>query len=304
MGQDILNEGTRSEIDKITWRVLRDAGIKTPPVPVGVIVEHMRLHRDFYDLQNPTFLDRVKHKVIIHRKRLVDLLQRIKLAAVLLYDEDRILIDERLPDIKHDWSTCHELSHRVLPWHKTYFRGDTAQTLNPQWHEALEAEANCAAADFMFCGPVFTREARDTTPCWDSVVEMKHRYGKSFTATLRRYVDRGPDHRMAMMVSTPYWLEKPEDQPERWRHYVGSKDFADAFSSVSPADLLALVDVHSEERRGGPVADFMCTLTDDNGDAHEFHAESFFNSHYILTLLVHLGQCATGAIVVPSLSLT
>lgn len=303
MQQGLLDDNTCSAIETSCWRLLEDAAVTSPPVPVSVIVEHLQLYRDFYDLQNPTFLDRTKHKIIVHGRKLGSILKKITLAAVLLYDENRIVLDSGLPEIKHDWSTCHEVAHHLLPWHKTYFRGDTAQTLDPAWQEQLEAEANCAASELMFCGPVFDREAKDVYPSWAGFKEITSRYGKSMTATLRRFVARGPDRPMAMMVSTPYWKAKPEDQPERWRHCVGSVQFLDAFCSVTPADLLSRVDAHTQQRRGGPVGDFSFSLDDDNGDAHEFHAESFYNGHYILTLFVEVRKRSARRIIVPSTSL-
>ena len=164
MGQDQLDPSTRGEIEKVTWRLLKEAGITSPPVHVPALVGHLDLYREFYDLQDPTFLDRTKHKIIVYGHKMSEIVKRIKLKAVLLFDEDRILLDTTLPEIKHDWATCHEVGHRALRWHKTYFRGDTAQTLHPEWHERLEAEANYAASDLMFCGPLFGREAADVLP--------------------------------------------------------------------------------------------------------------------------------------------
>jgi len=299
MAGDPLDSHTRKEIEVVAWRLLRDAGISAPPVSVPAVVAHLDLYRDFYDLQDPSFLDRVKHRALIHGRRLVDIIHKVSLQAVLLYDEDRIVLDAALPPIKHDWSTCHEVTHRALRWHKEYFRADTAQTLAPDWHERLEAEANYGASELMFCGPVFAREARDLLPAWSSLEELVKRYGKSKTATLRRFVQHGPDRAMAMLVSTPYWEETPPDQNARSRHYVPSSLFAQRFSGIGPEALVTLVDRYSEQRRGGPVADFVCPLEDDSGDAHEFRGESFYNRHYILTLFVEVPNRPARRIIVP-----
>lgn len=294
-----MDDATRNEIEKVSWNTLREAGIVRPPVRIETVLEHLHLHREFYDLQNPGFLDRAKHKIKVHGHRLVDMLRSIKLVAVLLYDEDRIVVDSGLPEIKRDFPSFHETAHRIFVWHRPFFYGDTAQTLDPDWHEQLEAEANYGASALMFCGPVFTREALDTSAEWASVAAMKERYGKSYVTTLRRYVEHSHNHPMAMLVSTPYWKEKPADQPERWRHFVPSKRFAAEFASVSASDLLAAVDENSIERSGGPVADFTYCLEDGNGDGHEFRAESFNNSYYVLTLFVELRRLGAKRIVVP-----
>ncbi len=294
-----MDDATRREIDKVSSKTLREAGIAHPPVRVETVLEHLHLHRHFYDLQNPSFLDRAKHKIRVHGHRLVNILREIKLVAVLLYDENRIVVDADLPEIKRDFPSFHEATHRILVWHRPFFYGDTAQTLNPDWHERLEAEANYGASALMFCGPLFTREALDTMPEWESVAILKERYGKSFVTTLRRYVEHSHDHPMAMLVSTPHWKEKPADQPEPWRHFVTSKRFATEFASVTPKDLVAAVDENSIERFGGPVADFTYCLEDENGDAHEFRVQSFDNTYYLLTLFVELRRLGARRIVVP-----
>jgi len=97
-----MDEATRREIEKVAWNTLRDAGAVRPPVRIETILQHLHLHRDFYNLENPGFLDRTKHKIRIHGKKLIDIFQKISLKAVLFYDEDRIVIDANLPEIRQD----------------------------------------------------------------------------------------------------------------------------------------------------------------------------------------------------------
>jgi hypothetical protein len=98
-------------------------------------------------------------------------------------------------------------------------------------------------------------------------------------------------------VSTPYWCIKPEDQTKQWRHFVRSKMFSEQFNTVTAEDVLKAVDGNSSIRKGGPVADFTFSLNDDNGVLHEFHAESFYNRYYLLTLCVQLKKCTAKRIV-------
>ena len=240
---------------------------------------------------------------MVHGQKLVNIVRKIKLVAVLFYDENRIVVSSDLPEIKRDFPSFHEVTHRVLPWHRPFFYGGTAQTLEPDWQETLEAEANFGASALMFCGNLFTREALDTIPEWDSVAALKSRYGKSYLTTLRRYVEHSHSHPLAMLVSTPPWMDKPPDQRERWRHFVPSKMMASRFGSVAADDLVRAVDANIERRAGGRVADFDYCLIDDNGDAHEFRVESFFNSYYVLSLFVALGRLTARRIVVAGSSM-
>jgi len=164
-----MDAATGREIEKTAWQTLRDAGLTAPPVSVEELLEHLSLFREFYDLQNPSFLDRAKHRIRINGRRIGKILRKIRLQALLFHDGSRIVVDESLPEIKRKWPTFHEASHKILVWHRPYFYGDTAETLNPDWHEQLEAEANYSASSLMFCGLVFTKEPRDTKPGWQAL---------------------------------------------------------------------------------------------------------------------------------------
>jgi hypothetical protein len=294
-----MDEGTRRDIEKMAWKTLREARIVEPPVRIEEILEHLKLDRDFYNLEDPTLLRRFWHKVKVQGYQLCKIIQKIKLAAVWLPSETRILVDASLPSPKQEWASFHDSMHRILEWHRPFFLGDTAQTLDPDYQEILENEANYGASALMFCGPVFTKEACDTAKNWASVTALKKRYAKSLTTTLRRYVEHSHDHAMVMLVSTPYWLEKPEDQPTRCRHFVRSNKFAEQFGAVQPQQILAVVDANSTERRGGPVANFIFAFADGNGVSHEFNIETFYNGYYNLTFCVHVQKCTAKRIIVP-----
>jgi hypothetical protein len=60
-----MDDATRREIDKVAWQTLKDAGIVEPPVKTEVVLEHLALYRQFYDLQDPSFIDKAKYKIQI-----------------------------------------------------------------------------------------------------------------------------------------------------------------------------------------------------------------------------------------------
>ena len=298
-----MDDSTRREIDKVTWRVLREAGLATPPVHVEPLLNHLKLDLEFYDLQNPGFIDRTKHKILVHGSKLKDAIRKIKLVAVLFYDEGRIVVDAGLPELRREFPSFHEASHKIFVWHRPYFYGDTAQSLDPDWQEALEAEANYGASSLMYCGPIFEREALDTAPEWDSIHVLKDRYGKNCELTLRRYVEHTHDRPMVMLVSTPYWQEKPIDQPKRWRRFVKSKRFEREFGAVTAQDMLDAVDSNCSPCRGGLIADFTFCLRDDNGEAHEFRVQTFNNTYRLLSLFVQLRKSRGAQISVPAIAM-
>lgn len=295
-----MDQHTRKNIDKEIERTLKEAGIIEPPVCIDDVLVHLELNREFYDLEDATFLRKFWHKVKIGGEKLISIVRKIKLAAVWLPDEDRIIVDSSLPKPKQEWASFHDTVHRILDWHRPLFLGDTAQSLDPAFQEQLEAEANYGASALMFCGRRFTIDARDVTLDWAGLEAMKMRYGdKSYVTTLRRFVEHGQDHPMALLISSPHWMRKPADQPNRCRHFVQSRRFTKEFATVTASNLLAAVDGYTIPRVGGRVADFTYCLKNENGDPHEFHAESFYNRHYVLTLFVQSRRMGAQRIVVP-----
>jgi hypothetical protein len=174
----------------------------------------------------------------------------------------------------------------VLPWHRDFFLGDTAETLEPDYQDMLESEANYGASALMFGGQLFTAQALDTTPCWQAIQKLQRVHQKSLETTFRRYIGHGHDGALAGLISTPWWMPKPEDQVTRCRYFVRSRRFEREFPSVSPDELLQTVNRFTEKRRGGIVGEFTVSLKNAAGELFEFYGESFFNQYYLLTVFV------------------
>lgn len=293
MMREVVSEHARRDIDRLVRRLLRDSGSSEPPVNVEDVLQVLDLDLEFYDLEEPRLLKRVQHRVKVGAKRLAEYLDKIKLQALLLFDDRRVLLDKDLPKVKHDWATAHEAGHRLIPWHRDFWRGDTLETLDPAWHEELEAEANYAASRLLFCGELFTQEAQDTRPCWTTIERLRRRYKKNLHVTARRYVEHGPDLPMVLLVSTAAWDEPPPDQVNRVRHVVLSPSYEALFQPLDPDGLRELVDGCTERRRGGPVGEVDCRLRDRDGEVHVFHGECFYNGYYVMSLFVHQGPAAT-----------
>ena len=181
-----MDDATRREIDKVVAKTLKEAGLTDPPIDINDLLQHLEVHRDYYDLEDPSLLKRFWYKVEIGKEKLFRILNKIKLAAVWLPDEEKIFIDSSLPQRKKEWASFHDATHSILEWHRPFFLGDTAQTLDPDFQEMLEYEANYGASGLMFGGKIFTKEALDTSPNWASVESLQKRYKKSLATTLRR----------------------------------------------------------------------------------------------------------------------
>jgi len=271
----VIDEPTCKEIDKVVNKTLRDADFEEPPFFIDELLEYLDVNRDFYDLKDITLLKQFWHKVKVRGHKLVRIARKISLQAVWLPDNEQILVDSSLPKPKQEWASFHDAAHTIFKWHRPYFLGDTAQTLNPDFQEMLEAEANYGASALMFGGKIFTREALDTNPEWESINLFVKRYKKSLVTTARRYVGFSHNIPMALVISTPWWNEIPDDQEDRCRHFVKSQKFCLDFACVTPAMLIDQINDNTRERSGGPVGEFSFSLPDVNGELHEFYGESF-----------------------------
>lgn len=288
----MIKDSTKRKIDKAVAKTLKEAGMREPPFLMEDLLDYLELDREFYDLEDPGLLRLFQHKVKVKGKILSKIKKAIKLAALWLPDtgRERILVDETLPEPKKKWASFHDTTHSILEWHRPFFLGDTAQTLDPDFQNTLEAEAHFGASGLMFGGNVFTRDALDTTPEWNNIEMLKKEYKASYVTTLRRFVQFSHDIPMVFVVSTAWWVTKPDDQEHRCRHFIRSKLFETQFAVISRDIVLNDIDENTTKRRGGPVGEFSLCLPDVNGDLHEFYAESFFNRYYVLTLIVHNKQ--------------
>jgi hypothetical protein len=282
-----VDNSTRKEIDKIVERVLKDAGLRNPPFQIVDVLTHLKLNRDFYSLDDPSLLRRFAHRLQIGKAKIISVVrEKIRLAAVWLPDEMRILIDTSLPPPKQVWASFHDTVHTILPWHHDFFLGDTAQSLEHEYQDMLESEANYGASGLMFGGGVFTAQALDTTPCWKSIEQLRKVHDKSYVTTFRRYVEHSHDRPLAGLVSTPWWKEVPNDQVTGCRHFIRSGQFTKEFPSVHPDQLLEVVNRSTRPKKWGIAGEFTIQVEDARGEKRAFFAESFFNQHYLMTLFV------------------
>jgi hypothetical protein len=281
----IIDPRSKLLIDRRVELVLRDAGFTAPPVDLETVLDALRVNREYYDLGDPGFLRRIAHRLRVEGTQLIKLLGKVKLSAVWAPEESRILIDRQLPPQKQVWAGYHDAAHRMIPWHREMFLGDTAQTLSPDYHEELEAEANYGGSGLLFCGSRFTEDAGTITPNWKSVTQLAKVYKASLTTTLRRFVSHGPRVPMIAMVCTPVWGEH-KSPGSRARHVVVSDDFRSHFEISKPDFLLAIVEAHLGYRRKGPIAEFETPLAGRDGALQRFDWEVFDNTHDLLVLAV------------------
>lgn len=276
---------TARDIDKKVEKILKDMGIKEPPLNVKDVLDHLKIYKNYYDLDDPSLIKEFKHKIQIGGKKAKDLLGKINLRGLCFLEENRILLDTNTPQTKEKWVTAHEIIHQITPTHYQIL-GDTAETLDPDYHEMIEAEANYGASTLIFMKDHFIKEALDYSPSIQSIEMLKKRYQNSITSTFRRYIENYKVKPIAGVVSTPVWQEPYKTSVERCRYYIKSPEYASKFSNISLEELMSIIDDEMPQRIGGPLGKINKSLLDIYGNLHEFGFESFFNRYDILTLIV------------------
>ena len=294
----LIRPKTRADIDKRVERVLRGLGNPEPPLDLRAVRELLRLDLDFYRADDPGVLDevvsrlRVAGKQVLKRPSLLyDAIRKFDLRALYIPDQKRILIDGSQPKLKHRWSESHEIGHSLLPWHEGAMLGDNQQTLLPQCHEQLEAEANFAAGRLLFLQDQFEQQALDHVPTIASVKSLKPVFGNTYTTTFWRCVETWGSSIpvVGLVTDHPHLVNSTltGDTDDPCKHLIRSEAFAAQFSNVSAATLFGVIEAYCAPRRGGPLGESEALLNDDAGHLHSFSFESFSFHHQVLTLGIH-----------------
>jgi len=283
-----LDGKTASEIKRRVERLLREMGVKEPPLNLEDVMDHLSVDHSYYDLEDPTLIRDFWHKLKVGASKVHSVMKRIDLKAIWLPDSRHIIVDHSVPNPKRKWVNAHEVTHSIIPTHREFFLGDTAETLDPDYHEMLEAEANSGASELIFIGKRFTLDGLDCRRQFESIQLLRKTYQNTLATTLRRFVQYTHDIPMVGVISRPWWDEGPEYGASRCRYFLPSPRFESQFSGVRPQDVVEFINSHTSKKRGGPIGSGIIPLKDDNQETHSFLCESFFNSYDVLTLITHL----------------
>jgi len=206
----LIDERTKRDIDKLVESLLKDIYALKPPLELKDVLDHLKLHRSYYSLDDPSLLKEIEHKIKIGAqiglRKIKKIFKKVAIKAITIPGERKILIDEDIPDIKKRWAESHEICHNLIPTHQYFLFGDIPETLDPDYHEMLEAEANYGASSLIFLGDLFKKEALDLSEEWNSISVLAKRYGNSLASTLRRYVHFSHDTPKVGFVHTPTWM--------------------------------------------------------------------------------------------------
>lgn len=294
----ILSVKTASDVDKRIERVLNGLGNPEPPLRLEDVRELLKLDVGFYTANDPSLADEFVSKIRVATiqvyKRptlLLEAIRKLSLKALYLPDRKRILLDSNLPLLKHRWNEAHEVGHSLLPWHKELMHGDNDHTLSKSCEEQIEAEANFAAGRLLFLRDRFTEEALSFEPTFENVKYLHKRFGNTLSTTLYRFVESIGDEKPVLGVISchPHRPKTDFDPSKPTRYFIQSPAFKAQFGKVTEVNVFAKMQEYCLNRSGGTIGHAELIIQDDNGDAHRFYFETFYNTHDALTLGVYLG---------------
>lgn len=289
-----IGEFEKRDINDHVSRILRDLGNPEPPLRLEDVRSLLSLDLQYYNSADPGLIQDLTHRfTILARKKIPDAgrhlmsaLLKSKLCAFWLPDDSKILVDVDVPKLKHRWIEAHEISHSITPWHSHFLLGDNTQTLDPECHATLEAEANYGAGRLLFLQDRFATEARDMVMSFDSIRQLAKRYNNSIVSTFWRAVEeRNPSTPVFGMISVhPHHPDVgSHDGPDPWRYFIRSPAFHTQFSNVSAACAFEIIRQYAGFRKTGPIFHAEHIIQDILGNMWEFNIESFSTMHALLT---------------------
>lgn len=290
-----IDAGTQAEIDRIVDRVHRDL----KPVNERIVLPQVRglldLDLGYYTANDSSLLDEVVHKLRLGAQQVIQIPMRLRevvnkfgLSALLLPARRRILLDQDMPDLKKRWAESHEITHSLLPWHQEFMLGDTQSTLSPACHDQIEAEANYGAGRLLYPNAVLTSMLRSVPASIAQVKAISQHFGNTITSALWRLVELSDEPCLGIIGAHP---QRATDA-DAIAYFIRSRSFAIQFAQVTEADVLAVLRAFCSYRKAGPLGRHEFFLADANGDGHTFLAESFSNTHQVLTLILYRGKRA------------
>lgn len=289
----LLTPAVQKRIDERVTRLLRELGNPEPPLRLEEVRELLKLNLGYFSGDNDGLFQQTISRLTITTKQvfkrpmiLAEALAKFQLKALYLPDRKRIVIDDSIPQLKHRWLETHEIVHSLLPWHGPAMFGDNDHTPTPACHDKIEVESNYGSGQLVFFQQRFVEEARSRPMSIEAVRALKPIFGNTLTSTLWRFVEQAELPTLGVVSCHPHPAKRGDDfDPTKpCTHFVQSRSFATQFSSVSEREVFDRIAGYCGQQKGGPLGAEEVLLSDDNGQPHLFHFETFYNTHQALTL--------------------
>lgn len=290
-----------ADINDHVDRLLRDLGWPEPPLRLEQVRELQKLDLTYYSKSDLDLLDEMAHRarmagstILSTAKRMVDVVEQFGLRGLLMLKENekKIFIDNEVVELKRRFIIAHEVTHDLLPWHRSLLLGDNEATLSPSCHQIMEAEANYGGRRLIFMGKQFHKEARACEFSWQSIQEFKKRYGNTLTTTLWHMVcERDPAQPVFGMISRhPLHMSiGGRGDGKDVAYFIRSDGFRTQFSNIVESDAFTALRTYASGKKRGPIGEAVRVFPNANGDPCEFEMFTFSNSYDLLTYGIYKG---------------
>ncbi len=220
------------DIDRISLEVLRSSkSLDIFPTPVDRIVEYCDLQ-----LQKNVDISKIHPS---YRDKANEFLRSAVSKIRGIFDTKKrvIYLDLSVGMQKQNFVKLHETAHGILPWQRKLHEiiGDNDQSLNPDYNDEFESEANYFASATLFQHNRFTDEIGKLNLSIDSGIHIAKVFGASIHATLRRYVECSKNHCALLVLEN---LKKGDDPHCFLRNFFCSDSFVEKFGECVPPQRL------------------------------------------------------------------
>lgn len=123
-----------------------------------------------------------------------------------------ILVNERLPQTRQNFTICHEIAHTLFPDHCELVRMRQKTGREETYHWELEMLCNLAASELLMPMDKFARDVVYHGYSLKSVDTLKRRYAASPEAVVRRMVSTGLEISCAVFLRR---MHKPSEEKQR-----------------------------------------------------------------------------------------
>lgn len=107
--------------------------------------------------------------------------------AVLLRQENLILLSNNLFPRQKRITIYHECGHDIIPWHQANAFSIRGKDIDPAVHKTIEREAFLAGTEIMYPLKHFIEDSLSLSISFEAINSLANRYNGSFEATCIRY---------------------------------------------------------------------------------------------------------------------
>lgn len=252
------------------------------PVPIEDLLTTARLKVATYSIFDPRA---IAAYALAQGKKAATLVKKAigKIFGVLDTHDEIIHIDDTVSESRQRFLTLHEAGHFQLPHQRKLFRffEDSNSELDPSVADKFEREANNFARFALFNGSSFSERAADLPLAFSSVKRIHKIFKASLYAGLREYTRT---HRHVCIAMA---IEKPAMCPingfsAKIRRYETSLAFEKQFGLPKIPIITKKHPFWCLVPFGRATKPTLLTLTDLNGDQHEFIGEALDTTYNIL----------------------